>query len=248
LVSDLDGCVDINPTVGVTGNDVIDPDTNTWYLTAKTYIDQTLDGPTGRPNGLYYIHAINTVDRRLSNGGCYTYINVIQYKTHVFKFSCNNGVASFNKVGDSPKNNAFILGVGHGTVTSLNDQPGIGLVWTSDVEGSNLRIYNAVPNQGVLNEINSFVTPGTTKFTRPVFGDGIVYQGTTVGYTYAYGSPVNLPLNCTPPNFGAINLNATSSEMTIQCLANTALTITAASLSGNPNFIISGLPSFPLVP
>ena len=62
LVSDLDGCVDINPTVGVTATGVIDPDTNTWYLTSKTYINQTPNGPTGKPNGRYYIHAISTAD------------------------------------------------------------------------------------------------------------------------------------------------------------------------------------------
>ncbi|KAJ4522840.1 hypothetical protein HRR78_000328 [Exophiala dermatitidis] len=477
LVSDLNGCVDINPTVGVTATGVIDPDTDTWYFTSKTYIDQNLNGPTGRPNGRYYIHAVSTVDlserpnfpvnlegmvarnnpERSFNGGIhhqrpallhtgnfiyagfashcvqwnftgwivgwdkgtgqlverfategagvgpdipgagvwmsggglatdgkgsmffatgngyasqldgipvngrnpptsleeaavhmainedgsltvvdffmpwektqldgadkdlgtsplellpsqfscgdikrmgvvtgksgktywlnldnlggyqngpnkldnviqvyqnensvyagagvypleggYIYINVIQYKTHVFKFSCNNGVPYFNKVADSPEKNAYILGVGHGTVTSLNDQPGTGLVWTSDVEGSNLRIYNAIPNNGILQEINSFVTPGTTKFTRPVFGDGIVYQGTTQGYIYAYGAPVNLPLNCTGVQFGTVNLNATTAPMTVQCLANTAVTITGAGLSGNPNFAINSLPNFPI--
>ena len=131
--------------------------------------------------------------------GGYIYINVIQYPTHVFKFSCNNGVPSFNHVADSPEKNAYILGVGHGTVTSLNDQPGTGLVWTSDVEGSNLRIHNAIPDptSNLLVEINSFVLPGVTKFTRPVFGDGIVFQGTTIGAIYALGAPVNLPMNCT---------------------------------------------------
>ena len=179
--------------------------------------------------------------------GGFIYINVIQYQTHVFKFSCNSGVPYFNKVADSPEKNAYILGVGHGTVTSLNDQPGTGLVWTSDVEGSNLRIYNAIPDSnGLMTEINSFVTPGTTKFTRPVFGDGIVYQGTTQGYLYAYGAPVNLPLNCTSLQFGTSNLNMTTATMTVQCTANTAVIVTAASLAGNPNFAISALPSFPL--
>ncbi|OAG41460.1 hypothetical protein AYO21_04402 [Fonsecaea monophora] len=478
LVSDLDGCVDINPTVGVTATGVIDPDTDTWYMTSKTYIDQSLTGANGRPNGRYYVHAISTVDLserpnfpvnlegvvarnnpvRSFNGGIhhqrpgllhtgdyvyagfashcvqynftgwivgwhkgtgqlverfategagvgpdvpgagvwmsggglasddkgsmffasgngyasqlngipvngrnpptsleeaavhmainddgsltvvdffmpwektqldgadkdlgtsplellpsqfscgdvkrigvvtgksgktywlnldnlggyqngpnkldnviqvyqnensvyagagvypleggYIYINVIQYQTHVFKFSCNDGVPYFNKVADSPEKNAYILGVGHGTVTSLNDQPGTGLVWTSDVEGSNLRIYNAIPNaNGLLTEINSFVTPGTTKFTRPVFGNGIVYQGTTVGYLYAYGAPVNLPLNCTALQFGTANLNTSTAPMTVRCTANTAVTVTAASLLGNPNFATAGLPNFPL--
>ncbi len=31
-------------------------------MTSKTYTDQSLNGPTGRPNGRYYIHAISTLD------------------------------------------------------------------------------------------------------------------------------------------------------------------------------------------
>jgi hypothetical protein len=178
--------------------------------------------------------------------GGYIYINVVNYQTHVFKFSCTNGVPFFTKVADSPEFNAGALGVGHGTVTSLNDQPGTGLVWVSDVEGLNLRIYNAVPVNGNLTLINSFNTPGTTKFTRPVFGDGVVYQGTTQGYLYAYGSPVNLPMNCTSLNFGTSNLNSTSPPQTVQCQADTALTVTAVALTGNPNFLLSGLPVLPL--
>lgn len=179
--------------------------------------------------------------------GGYIYINVINYQTHVFQFSCANGVPLFTKVADSPEFNAGALGVGHGTVTSLNDAPGSGLVWVSDVEGLNMRVYNAVPVNGNLTLINSFNTPGTTKFTRIVFGDGIAYQGTTVGYLYAYGSPVNLPMNCSSPyNFGTVNLNSTSTSITIQCQANTVLQVSSIALTGNPNFVISGRPALPL--
>ncbi|WWC68300.1 uncharacterized protein I206_102224 [Kwoniella pini CBS 10737] len=476
LTSDLDGCVDINPHIGSTATGVIDPDTETWYLTTKTYIDQNDNGPKGRPNGRYYIHAINvndlserpnfpvnlegTVARnnpvRSFNGGIhhqrpallqqgqyiyagfashcvqynftgwimgwdkdsgsiveryategagvpnttpgggvwmsggglasdgkgsmffatgngyasqlngipvngrqvptsleeaavhmtinsdgtltpvdffmpwekvqldgadkdlgtsplellpsqfscgsvkrigvvtgksgktywidldnmggyqngankldavlqvyqnensvyagagvypleggYIYINVIQYPSHVFKFSCDNGVPSFTKVADTPEKNAYILGSGHGTVTSLNDQVGTGLVWNSDVENANLRIYNAVPVNGQLTLINSFVIPGTTKFNRPVFGDARVYMTTTLGYFYGYGSPVNLPLNCTNPvDFGTVNINGTSGYQTISCTANVATTVTGMSISGNKNFVL-GNGTFP---
>lgn len=60
--------------------------------------------------------------------GGYIYIPVIGHPTHVFKFTCAKGVPSFSKIADSPDNNAFTLGVGHASVTSLNDQPGTGLV------------------------------------------------------------------------------------------------------------------------
>ena len=60
LTSDLDGCGDITPLIGITATGVIDPSTGTWYLTAKTYLDQNPGGARGRLNGRYYIHAIDT--------------------------------------------------------------------------------------------------------------------------------------------------------------------------------------------
>ncbi|KAL3424975.1 fungistatic metabolite [Phlyctema vagabunda] len=179
--------------------------------------------------------------------GGYIYINVIQYPTHVFKFSCSNGVPSFAKVADSPNKNAYILGVGHGTTTSLNGQVGTGLLWVSDVQGANLRIYNAVPQNGLLTMINSFNIPGVTKFTRPVFGDARAYIGTTQGFLYGFGSPVNLPVNCTGSfDFGSANLNTPSAPRTVTCKANVAVTVTSLVLNGDANFNITGQPTLPL--
>ena len=64
LTADLNGCVDINPHVGITATGVIDPDTETWYLTSKTYQDQEggVGVAQGKPNGRYYFHAINVND------------------------------------------------------------------------------------------------------------------------------------------------------------------------------------------
>lgn len=183
-------------------------------------------------------------------GGGYIYINVIQFKTHVFKFSCNAaGNAVFTYVADTPEKNAYVLGVGHGTTTSLNGQEGTGLLWTSDVEGLNLRIYNAIPPNGGgnLTLINAFNVPGVTKFSRPVFGDGRVYLGTTQGYIYGFGSPVNLPLNCSSPyTFGRTAVGSTSEPVTVTCKANVGTTVTALTLAGNANFNISALPVLPM--
>ena len=121
------------------------------------------------------------------------------------------------------------------------------MLWTSDVEGANLRIYNAVPSNGLLTLINSFVIPGVTKFTRPVFGDAMVYMGTTQGALYGFGSPVNLPFNCSAPyNFGTVTLKNSSAPLTVQCKAVVDTVVTAVSLAGNKNFVISGVPSLPL--
>lgn len=166
----------------------------------------------------------------------------------MFKFSCDgNGDPKFIKVADTPEKSAFVLGVGHGTTTSLNGQAGTGLLWVSDVEGLNLRVYNAVPQNGALQLIQSANLPGLTKFTRPVFGDGRVYLGTTKGILYCLGSPVNLPLTCSSPNdFGSVVINSTSAVKTIQCQANSQTQLTAINLTGNANFQITGKPSLPI--
>lgn len=178
--------------------------------------------------------------------GGYIYINVIKWPTVVFKFSCNNGVPSWTKVAESPAPNAGTLGVGHGTVTSLNGQPGTGLVWTSDVNNGNLRIYKAVPENGLMVQLQQFNIPYTTKFTRPVFGDGRAYMGTTNGYFYGFGSPVNTPFNCTTNiDFGTLEMNSTSASRTVTCTAKAQVVVATIALTGN-NFVVSGLPSTPL--
>lgn len=189
--------------------------------------------------------------------GGYVYINVIQHPSNVFKFSCTNGKPSFTLVATSPETNAYILGVSHGTTTSLNGQPGTGLLWVTDVQGLNLRIYNAVPSAGKLNLLRSFSIDGVTKFTRPVFGDGIVYVGTTKGYVYAFGSPVNSPLNCTSPvDFGTVDRQAanqtapvnstTSASKPVTCKANIALTVTGIDINANTDFSVTQVPAVPL--
>lgn len=175
-------------------------------------------------------------------------VNVIQYPTHVFKFSCNAaGNPVFTKIADSPQKNAYVLGVGHGATTSLSGAAGTGLLWVTDVDGFNLRIYKAVPQNGVLELIKSANIPGVTKFARPVFGNGRAYVGTVQGALYCFGSPVNLPLTCTSPNdFGKQFLNSTSDPRTIQCQANINTQVTSLALKGNPNFQVTQQPTLPV--
>ena len=95
--------------------------------------------------------------------------------------------------------------------------------------------------------INSFNIDGVTKFTRPVFGDGRVYIGTTKGYFYGFGSPVTVPLNCSSPyTFPKTQVNSTSTPLKVTCNALIGTTVTSLALSGNKNFQLSNLPTLPL--
>ncbi|KAF2711719.1 WSC-domain-containing protein [Pleomassaria siparia CBS 279.74] len=183
-------------------------------------------------------------------GGGYVYISVTRYPTHVFKFSCNSaGNAIFTKISDTPDSNAYIVGTGHGTTTSLAGQEGTGLLWTTDVEGQGLRIYNAIPpsNGGNLTKINGFNIPGIAKFSRPAFGDGRVYLGTTRGYIYGFGSPVNSPLNCSSPySFGPVTLGNVSNPLVVTCKALINTRVDVISLQENANFVLSNIPTLPL--
>ena len=181
-------------------------------------------------------------------GGGYVYVPVTSYQTHVFKFSCNaagNGV--FTKIADTPEKNAGVLGTGHGTITSLNGQDGSALLWTTDREGQNLRIYNAMPNNGALTLVNAFNFNNVAKFAKISFGDGRAYVPTLDGALLAFGSPVTLPLNCSSPyTFPNTPIGNTSVPVNVTCTANIQTTLTALTITGNPNFKIDTLPTMPL--
>ena len=61
LTKDLEGCNDISDCVGSTSTGVIDPETGTWYVTTKTYSNQTKIGVAqGLKEGRYLVHALDT--------------------------------------------------------------------------------------------------------------------------------------------------------------------------------------------
>jgi len=60
LVTDLPGCYDITPLIGITGTPVIDPSTDTIYFWAKSYVSPSQAGK-GWQNGTYRFHAVDAV-------------------------------------------------------------------------------------------------------------------------------------------------------------------------------------------
>ena len=136
----------------------------------------------------------------------------------------------------------------HGTITSLDGQPGTSLLWNTDVQGQHLRIYDAVPEDGYIKLIKSFLVPGTTKFTRAVFGDSIVYVGTTQGLVYGFGAPTTTPLNCTGDfSFENVDVSDNSEAQTVTCAALVDVVIEAAGLKDGTHYSLSDTPGFPVV-
>ncbi|KAH8155190.1 uncharacterized protein LAJ45_00199 [Morchella importuna] len=180
--------------------------------------------------------------------GGYVYVNVVQHETVVFKFSVgSNNEPIFTQVAQTLEKTAYVLGVGHGTTTSLNGQAGTGLYWVTDIQGLNLRIYKAVPENGILVLLKGLNIPGMIKFSRPSFGDGRAYLTTSDGYLVAVGSPVNPPLLCqSPVEFGNATIGDAGVTKDLSCTANIAVTITAIGPRMAQYFSVSELPTFPL--
>ena len=73
-----------------------------------------------------------------------------------------------------------------------------------------------------------------------------MYIGTTAGYIYGFGSPVNLPMNCSSPyDFATADIKTPTAVKTITCTAYIALTVTNITLTGSSDFSISSLPAVP---
>jgi hypothetical protein len=172
--------------------------------------------------------------------GGYVYVTPVGFPTIAFKFGQDAaGNPVFTEAGRTTETAAGRQGVGHSTITSLNGEPGSGILWIVDVEGVSLRAYGTVPVDGKLPTYALLNNAGQSKFSRPSFGNGKVYVTTSTGYITAFGSPVNMPLNCSSPiDAGTVNLgNVTDVEIT--CTALTAMTVNSIDLDVATHFNVN---------
>ncbi|KAF8249168.1 WSC-domain-containing protein [Wilcoxina mikolae CBS 423.85] len=178
--------------------------------------------------------------------GGYVYVTPVGYETIAFKFGQDeNGNPVFTEAGRTKETAAGRQGVGHSTITSLKGQPGSGILWIVDVDGVNLRAYGTVPVDGILPTYALLNNAGQSKFSRPSFGNGKVYVTTSTGYITAFGSPVNMPLNCSSPyDAGTVNIG-NSSVVEISCRALTPLTVNSVDLDSTVHFTAYGYPKLP---
>jgi iron transport multicopper oxidase len=201
-------------------------------------------GPGGTDNILQTIIASGSVFGGSGSyplEGGYIYFTPIGFPTVCYKFGLDgSGKPIFTLVGQTKTNGAGRVGIGIPTITSYQGQAGTGILWVTD-PSNGLQAFNAVPdNTGTLTPIPLPATGGLNKFQRPAFGDGRVYVSDVNGHVYCLGSPVALPLNCTPQpvSFGDL---AIGSKTTVQvsCTALIPITKINGCTTGDATFICS---------
>ncbi len=149
-------------------------------------------------------------------------------------------------------------GFGYGSsapaVTSNGTASGSATLWTvwassEAPEGSpggseaQLRAYDPVPVNGVLQEVWSAPIGQASKFLVPTFDDGRVYVGNINGVLFGFGEPVPHPLSASPTSFPAVPVGSSLTEQ-VELTASGPTTISALS-SDNGVFSL-GTPSLPL--
>lgn len=160
--------------------------------------------------------------------GGYAYICPVGQPITAYAFNPASG--KFSVAGATLDNVAGRSGASGPTTTSFNGQPNTGIIWQTDVETGMLKIYEAVPRDGVLKLIKIFSGGPMNKYQRPVFGDKKAFTIGLTALVTAYGAPVNLPLSCSVLDFGAVAVGAKSTQQ-MQCTALVATTITNATSS-----------------
>lgn len=109
------------------------------------------------------------------------------------KYGLNgSGVPTLTSIGTS--NEGFGYGSGSPVVTSNGTNPGSALVWAvwsgsgAGGVGGELRVYDAVPVNGVMHLRRSFPIGTAAKFVVPATDSGRVFVGTRDGHIVAFGS------------------------------------------------------------
>ncbi|MGW3174371.1 outer membrane protein assembly factor BamB family protein [Streptomyces sp. NPDC001153] len=130
-------------------------------------------------------------------GGGYVYtvatkIGNARSPLRALKFGVNSsGIPTLTSVGTS--NEGFGYGSGSPVVTSNGTSPGSALVWavwsgSGSSTGGALRVYDAVPVNGVMHLRRSFPIGTTYGFVVPATYNGRVYVGTGDGHLVAFGT------------------------------------------------------------
>lgn len=157
-----------------------------------------------------------------------------------------SGLPALTNVGTST--GRFGYTSGSPVVTSTGSTPGTALVWAIYSDGANgangqLRAYDPLPVNGVLNLRWSAPIGIASKFAVPATDGGRVYVGTRDGHVIAFGRPANAALISPPVDFGRVAVGTTGTA-TAKVTATRDVTITAVGAPSGSKFSAAptGLP------
>ncbi|MHA3702940.1 choice-of-anchor D domain-containing protein [Jatrophihabitans sp. YIM 134969] len=155
------------------------------------------------------------------------------------------GLPSLTSVGTSVSTWGYTSG--SPAVTSSGTTAGSALVWgvyASGANGSNgqLRAYDAVPVNGVMNLRYSAPIGTATKFAKVATDNGRAYVGTRDGKVFGFGRPAAGVLTASPTDFGSVAVGAKATK-TVTVTATQAATVTAVSASAPFGAAATGLPA-----
>ena len=161
--------------------------------------------------------------------GGYVYVVGNNGPLRALKYSASG--PSLTSVGTTSDNFGYTSG--SPVVTSSGTTSGSALVWvvySTGPTGANaqLRAYDPVPVNGVLQMRYSAPIGTASKFAVPATDSGRVYVGTRDGKVYGFGRPTTSPLTTKPYDFGSAAVGGTENA-TVSVTANQDLTVNSAS-------------------
>ncbi len=174
-----------------------------------------------------YIY-IPTASGSISGGGTAGVLDAYQYGV------TGSGTPALNLVGQA--SDAFGFGSSAPVVTSDGTVSGSALMWTvwspnTSGEGAQLRAYNPVPVDGVMQLVWSAPIGTASKFNPPGVAGNRLYVGTRDGNVLGFGSPVGASFTAPSPAFPATVIGQTSTEP-LTITANSPVTINSFSVTG----------------
>jgi iron transport multicopper oxidase len=185
--------------------------------------------------------------------GGYVYVPVVSYCTPTDTAGClhayRRGVAGDGAPTlslDATSTNSFGYGSSAAVVTSDGTRSGSALIWTVWSSGwygnaSQLRAYDAVPEDGTLR-LRFLAGIGTSsKFTAPAVSDGRVYVGTRDGHVLGFGVTGTPPLHAEGVAFAPTVVGETRTG-TVRITATDAVTVAAVGITGDFELAAPSLP------
>jgi hypothetical protein len=207
------------------------------YLLDADHLGGSAQGADGKDAALSVAGPFNGVwghPAFWGGDGGYVYTVEANGPVRALKYSATNGNPTLTSVGTSTDNLGYTSG--SPVVTSSGSTSGSALVWVeyssgSDGSGGQLRAYNPVPVNGVLQLVYSAPIGNASKFATPGTDAGRVYVGTRDGRVLSFGRPTTSPLTTTPADFGSVAVGGSTTN-TVILTATRTVTISAVDTTG----------------